>query len=261
MLYSTRDAYIGRALQHYGEYSEDDIRLFDRIVKPGHTILDVGANIGAHTVYFAATVGAAGKVYAFEPLAGNFQLLSANLALNRLENCSTRQVAVGSTETMVEVPRASVVAEGNQGGFSFLDPQYQDCALEPITQITIDALELSECHLIKADVEGMEAEVVIGASDTLKRCRPMLYLENNREDLSPTLIDALLTRDYKCFWHLTKYFNPENFFGEEENIFPTMFEQNILAVPNMVAGLIEGLEPVISPDDRPLSRSSNSSER
>ncbi|MDA0654963.1 MAG: FkbM family methyltransferase [Proteobacteria bacterium] len=260
MLYSTADAYIGRALQLYGEYSEDDVRFFARTLKPGHTVLDVGANIGTHTMYFAGAVGKEGRVLAFEPLSSNFQLLCANTALNNIENVELKQVAVGRASGTVRVPKVSVTAPGNQGGFSLLDEpsDYSEApemlVREEVPKIPIDELNLARCHLIKADVEGMELDVVLGASATLKRCKPMLYLENNRQDKSSALIEALLQRDYACFWYLTRYFNENNFFNNAENVFPDMFEQNLIAVPNIIAKFVEGLEPVTSPDDWPLAR-------
>jgi FkbM family methyltransferase len=256
MLYSTVDAYIGKGLQLYGEYSEDGVRFFARILKPGHTVVDVGANIGAHTVYFAGAVGLSGHVIAFEPLSSNFQLLAANAALNELSNIELRHAAVGGEAGNVEVPRVNVAAPGNQGAFSLLDRPVSEGRMEWIEQFTIDDLDLTHRHLIKADVEGMEIDIVAGATATMKRCRPMLYVENNREDKSSELIEALLSRDYACFWYLTRYFNPDNFFGNHENAFPDMFEQNMVAVPKIVAGMIDGLEPVASPEDWPLHRKS-----
>jgi hypothetical protein len=68
MLYNPNDTYVGRSLDLYGEYSEEEVSLFrDLLSEPG-SVLDVGANIGVHTVAFAEIVGSAGEVHAFEPL-------------------------------------------------------------------------------------------------------------------------------------------------------------------------------------------------
>jgi hypothetical protein len=79
------------------------------------------------------------------------------------------------------------------------------------------------------------------------------------QDKFPALIEALLERDYACFWYLTQYFNKDNFFNNAENIFSDMFEQNLIAVPNIIAKAVEGLEPVRSPDDWPLARKAEGS--
>jgi hypothetical protein len=80
MLYNVHDLYVGRSLDQYGEFSQGEIDLFGQILKPGQVVLDVGANIGAHTLWFAQTVGPSGTVLAFEPQRIVFQALCANLA-------------------------------------------------------------------------------------------------------------------------------------------------------------------------------------
>src|SRR5689334_17984899 len=67
MLYCAQDEYIGRSLDLYGEFSIEEAKLFGRLIKPGTTVLDIGANIGVHTLCFASAVGPGGAVIAFEP--------------------------------------------------------------------------------------------------------------------------------------------------------------------------------------------------
>jgi hypothetical protein len=53
MMFHANDSYIGRSLDLYGEFSEGEIELFKQVVRPGMTVVDVGANIGAHTIYLS----------------------------------------------------------------------------------------------------------------------------------------------------------------------------------------------------------------
>src|SRR5579862_896137 len=92
MLFNVNDQYVGRSLDLYGEYSEGEIDFFKQVVQPGDTVLEIGANIGSHTVFFAKAVGREGTVQAFEPQRLIFQTLCANIALNNLENVKTYQV-------------------------------------------------------------------------------------------------------------------------------------------------------------------------
>src|ERR1041385_6647627 len=65
MIYNANDMYIGRALELYGEYCQGEADLFAQIVRPGDIVIDAGANIGGHTVFFARAVAPGGYVFAF----------------------------------------------------------------------------------------------------------------------------------------------------------------------------------------------------
>src|SRR6476620_7891408 len=95
MLYNINDTFVGRLLDRYGEYSEGEIDLFKQIVRPGDVVIEVGANIGAHTVWFARNTWPGGAVIAFEPQRLVFQTLCANLALNDIVNALVYQQACG----------------------------------------------------------------------------------------------------------------------------------------------------------------------
>ena len=86
MIFNVHDQHIGRSLDLYGEWAESELELLGLFIKPGDLVVDVGANIGTHTVFFAQRAGATGQVYALEPQRIVFQSLCANLALNGLLN-------------------------------------------------------------------------------------------------------------------------------------------------------------------------------
>jgi 2-polyprenyl-3-methyl-5-hydroxy-6-metoxy-1,4-benzoquinol methylase len=71
--YYADDQFIGHGLEKYGEYSEAEIALWRQIIKPGWTVLDVGANIGALTLPMAQLVGVKGRVFVFEPQPENLR--------------------------------------------------------------------------------------------------------------------------------------------------------------------------------------------
>src|SRR6185503_18246577 len=85
MMAFRHDVYIGRSLELYGEFSPSERELLGQLVKPGGVLVEVGANIGAHTIALARAC-APGKLYAFEPQQRVFQVLCANLALNGVTN-------------------------------------------------------------------------------------------------------------------------------------------------------------------------------
>jgi len=67
MIYNKNDMYVGKSLELYGEFSEGEVDLFRQLVHQGDTVLEIGANLGAHTLVLAQLAGEGGCVYAFEP--------------------------------------------------------------------------------------------------------------------------------------------------------------------------------------------------
>ena len=95
-MYNVNDAFIGRSLDLYGEWCDDELHILGQILKPGDVVVDAGANIGTHTVAFAQAVGPNGLVVAFEPQRLVHQSLCGNIALNGLTNVTTLLAAVGA---------------------------------------------------------------------------------------------------------------------------------------------------------------------
>lgn len=245
MAYLTSDEHIGRCLDLYGEWAEAEIMLLCALVKPGDTALDVGANIGTHTLPLAKKVGAKGSVLAFEPQRFLHQLLGANLALNGISWSQAFHAAVGAQPGFIVVPNIDYCAQGSFGGLS-LGAWEQG---ESVKLLTIDSLSLPAVALIKIDVEGMEAAVLAGAKETLSRCHPFLYVENQRNGGSPQVVEFLEAAGYALYWHFSSFFREDNFAGSTDNVFGAMVDANILAVPRSLALSISSLLPVLGPDD------------
>ena len=246
MMYLPADLYVGRSLDLYGEFSEGEVELFTQIVKPGMLVVDVGANIGAHTVFFAKTVGPGGRVLAVEPQRFLYQILCGNLALNAIGNTFVQHAGLGSMPGSIRVPPINYGGSFNFGGVSLGD--FKDGEQVPV--ITLDSLALPFCHLLKIDVEGMEIEVLRGARETLIRHRPLLYVENDRAEKSTALIALLFELDYRLFWHLPPLFHANNFAGHAENIFPGTVSVNMIGIPRSVEQSVQGFREITSPDDK-----------
>ena len=87
------------------------------------TAVEVGANIGSHTVAIAHMVGPQGRVLAFEPQRAIFQVLCANIALNALEQVEAHWMAVGAAAGEVMIDRLDMRAVQNFGGYSIGNAQ------------------------------------------------------------------------------------------------------------------------------------------
>ena len=245
MLYLTGDRYIGQSLDRYGEFSQGEMDLFEQVVGPGQVVLDIGANVGTHTVFFAQKVGPTGTVIAFEPQRVLFQILCGNVALNSLTNVHTRHAAVGRSPGSANVPGLNYAGADNFGGLS-LEGQSRG---ETVPLLPIDQLNLQACHFIKVDVEGMEGEALAGAEQTIRRLHPIVYVENDREAKSAALIGQLLALEYRLYWHLPPLFNAKNHFGETQNLFPGIVSANMLGIHRSANQNIS-LREIRSPDDR-----------
>lgn len=249
MLYNGGAPYVGSSLYKYGEYSEGEVDIFDQLLRPGNVVVEAGANVGAHTIPIARMVGAQGAVFAIEPQRIMYQVLTANAALNALSNIITVHAAVGDQPGTIRVPVLDPARQAqNFGSVSLLDrPENSDG--EEVSLLTIDGMNLPACRLIKADVEGMEHEVLQGARDTIARLRPALYVENDRSEQSPRVIALIQSLGYRLWWHATLLYNPANYRGDPENIFGNTISLNILCLPPEQAGAIQ-LPEIHSPQDQ-----------
>jgi FkbM family methyltransferase len=238
MLYQPNDRYIGRSFDLYGEFSEGEVALFRELLKPGDTAVDVGANIGAHTVALARLVGPAGRVAALEPQRLAYYCLCANVALNNLHHVVCHHMAAGAAAGTLFVPNVDPDAEVNFGGLQLvaLSPggQGQAILVQPI-----DDLRLPACRLLKIDVEGMERQVLAGAVQTIRRHRPFLYVEDDRPDRSGELRAALDALGYVLYLHRPPYFNRDNFFHNATNIFGDTVSLNLYGHPGEAASPID----------------------
>jgi FkbM family methyltransferase len=189
--------------------------------------MEVGANIGAHTVGLARLVGSHGRVLAFEPQRLVFQTLCANVALNSLENVDCFWAAVGSQDGVVTVPDLNPRQEYNFGGVTLLGVQ----AGEQVPCLTLDRfIALPRVNVIKIDVEGMEADVLHGSEQVLRKFKPILYVENDRLEKSEALMRLIAGFGYRMYWHLPPMFNPNNFFSSSENSYGDIVSANLLCL-------------------------------
>lgn len=148
-------------------------------VKQDAVVLDIGANVGNHTVFFA-TVGRAQKVIPFEVNPDAHELLARNVELNGLNNVDLSFLGLGlGRESGRIVLKHS--RENNLGATSFgfasedCSNQKQGFPVEPLDDVLGRDYDV---EFIKLDVEGMEFEVLEGAKELIQRCKPLVFLEN-----------------------------------------------------------------------------------
>ena len=218
MIYNNSDDWVGKSIENYGEYSESEVELFREIIKPNSCVVDIGANIGSHTLAFSRIVGEYGHVYAFEPEKNNFYALAGNIAINNLKNVSAHQMAVGNTSGSINVPVLDLEKTSNFGSLS-LCHQYENCSFYPVPLITLDSQNPTRVDFIKMDIEGMELEALQGSIDSIEKFRPIMYIEDDREDKHDSLLEFIKSLNYVVYKHAAPLYNPNNYFGNDKNLF------------------------------------------
>jgi FkbM family methyltransferase len=157
-------------------WNPDEYAAFRASVRPGATVLDVGANVGAYSVLFARWTGTAGRVVALEPDPVAFAGLEAHLRLNGMED---RVTAICAAATDGSRSRARLATSSSSGLARLVDEHAgRDSAIE-VRATSID--ELCRSHglapsVIKIDVEGAELQVLRGARHTIAAAGPELAL-------------------------------------------------------------------------------------
>jgi len=179
------DTVIGASIVGTGSWAPHDLERMKKYIKRGMTVLDIGANIGHHTVAFSAMVGAKGRVVSFEPQTEIFRVLSANCVINGCQNVSTFQSCVGDKPGTVKLYPVVYEKKTNFGALG-VDPASMNGSDTKGERARIDTLDnllselehpLTSCDFIKIDVQSFELFVLKGAAETLKRLKPVLFLE------------------------------------------------------------------------------------
>jgi FkbM family methyltransferase len=200
-----------RRMYYSGLYATYLTRLFKRLVEPGDTVIDGGANIGYFSLLAAKRLGKHGTVHAFEPIPHTFEVLNENIRLNGFSNIHAKQRALtrNAGELRFEIP-TDVYSGKSLGRLA------TTALLGSGSQLTVPACTLDEyaalsdinsIKLVKLDVEGSEVEAIAGMQHLLSYHR-ISYLIC---ELATTLLDkmgisysamqaALKEHGYRCYY-------------------------------------------------------------
>lgn len=179
-----------------GQYESTEFEILEALLRPGMTVLDVGANNGTYSCIASGLVGTEGRVISFEPVPANLALLNESLSLNLpgTSNVTVVEAAAGSTTETVRI----YLQAGNSGTHS--------AGAESDTWVDAEGVRLDDVaaeqgvdrvDLLKVDVEGFEPHVLAGAADLLEAFSPVILCEFDREmvaavDVGPADFAALL---------------------------------------------------------------------
>ena len=181
-------------------WEPETMPVFLRLVSPGMTVLDVGANTGLFSL-LAARRSASVQVHAIEPVPGVYSMLRANAERNGLPNITCHRLALSDSDGSVTmyVPREKTPVMAS------LRPGWREDA-DQITVLTqtldqlVEELGLTRVDLIKIDTEGTEDSVLKGAARTLQAHRPFIICEVLAgANTATALAEQLLGADYAFF--------------------------------------------------------------
>lgn len=143
--------------------------LRNTFLQDGNVILDIGANIGNHTVFFSKICNAE-KVYAFEPIAETYDTLCRNISLNHIEKrVVAYNVALGNVTGKAKIKKFD---SHNIGG-----TQIEEVDDGNIVMKKLDDYEFERIDFVKIDVEGYEYNLLRGAESTLSNHSPIIFIE------------------------------------------------------------------------------------
>lgn len=191
-----------------GRYEPNEFCLLSRLLKPGMTFIDIGANMGLFTLFAASRVGAAGRVVTIEPSTREMQILKDNVERNALGNVKLYPMALSDRASEAEL----LVARLQNSGHNTLGAFGYNTALdhrEEVRTLRLDELVQSEkldrVDVIKMDIEGGELAALRGAGETLERFRPVVLIElsdralQHQSSTSAEVLALLAQHGYRFF--------------------------------------------------------------
>ena len=153
-------------------YEPEVVAAMNRYTRPGMTIIDVGANIGAHALRFAKLTGPAGRVVAFEPTDFAFAKLARNLSLNAMPHVTAVKAALSDKVLPAQEInfRSSWRTNNSRKDWTSTVPfERLDAWLE--------RNGLDRVDIMKVDIDGNEYPFIVGARETIARNRPLMFME------------------------------------------------------------------------------------
>lgn len=198
---------IGKKLLYLRKFEPDETSIFNLIIKPGDTCLDVGGNIGYYSLNFAKACEVDGKVYTFEPVERNILVIKLSILLNKFSNIEVVSAAVSDADGEVSL----IVPEGDSA-YAYI-AQSMDANSSCVNSITLDNFvdikNIKKVAVLKVDVEGAEMKVLTGASKLLSdqaKCPNVVMVElanyflNRFQSSVGQVVDYMASFGYKPYY-------------------------------------------------------------
>ncbi|MFG0248571.1 MAG: FkbM family methyltransferase [Phycisphaeraceae bacterium JB051] len=199
------DDYIGRAAYFGGDLDRKVTWVCSQIVRPGDTVLDIGANIGLVMLPLSRRVGPTGRIHAFEPNPRLIELLNQTIEHNKLENVTLHPMALGPSTGSLEL----CIPQVNAGAGSLVrNRMAENCSNVSVPVQTLSNVvtehNIQQIDFLKIDVEGFEAQVFAGANVMFEKVTPkaILFELNDNADIparEQPVMQLLTQHGYRFF--------------------------------------------------------------
>jgi len=222
-----------------GDWFEQELEFWRNWLKPGMTVIDVGANVGVYTFTAARRVGPRGRVLAVEPFSGCLRCLEETCRINELDWV---KICGGAASDRSGTARLQLytASELNEIVIGDVEEPVQPGSFEEVPCFTLDSLveqeNVNRVDYLKIDAEGHEMSVLIGSEKILSEFFPIILYENIASSKGSNLpvAEYLKSKGYKLFRYqpYAQELIPINSSDELEG------NLNVIAVPDSKTYLI-----------------------
>ena len=188
MYVDVAESWVSREVDLRGIHEEHILENIIRHLPVGGVFVDVGANVGQHTLFSAAKVGEKGKVFAFEPIPSSAEQIVLSKNQNKFEWLTVKQKAVSDKVGTTDFYKYGL-SDISSRNLNFTDRPAEKIQVE-MTTLDIELKDLHKVDCIKIDVEGYEMDVLNGAKEVIKKHKPAIILE-----YSPVFYEKLNPHD------------------------------------------------------------------
>jgi len=207
-VYDNNEIISNEIIKNENFYEVDFLKFIRKHFYSQNEILDIGANIGNHSLYFSKFLDSK-KIHSFEPFPSNLILLKKNLE-NFEEKTIIYDYALSNKTTKLPLFNSQ---KNNSGGFSLHKYDHSFYANIDVNVITLDSLNLKNISMIKIDVENHENEVLEGAFQTITDNKPIIFIENLYHGFPKVCPDINVHKKiFEKLNYIKKYSNIENSF-------------------------------------------------
>ena len=173
-----------------------------KIIRPGFTCLDIGANLGYYSTFLSRLVGANGKVMAVEPVPLFQEIWRDNVKASGMANLTMWPYALGGQNTRIRMGTPERDGLLHHGMTKIMSSAQDNYARTYEVEMKIPDelfINLNRLNFVKCDVEGYEYEVFRNMQETLRKFKPLIQTELNGTENRQQVRDLLTSIGYETY--------------------------------------------------------------